>query len=106
MAISGFEIPWLQVLVGGSLFLLPGITWVWALGGDLGLAQRVPLALLGAFTFAPATVYFLNLFLNVPLSLAVMTFVTAAVGLAGLAVVLRRHAQSWALVDPRPVRRR
>lgn len=87
-------VDWLQVLLGGSLFLLPGAVWTQVLAPSLPWPHKVPVAVVFAFTFSPAVVFFLHLFLLVPLSLAVHVFMGATLSVLGLGLLAKRAARS------------
>lgn len=78
-------------LLGGlALFLFPGAAWAYALGRGLSPAQRIALALVLSFTLAPMAMMALNLLLGVPIRYSTIALLTLGVGLAGVAVVMRR----------------
>lgn len=89
-AVHGFEIPWLQALLGGGLFLFPGFAWTWALGKPIPVPHRIPLAIVVAFSTTPLVLYFLSYFLHVPVNLGTMAFLAGALGLLGCAVLFTR----------------
>lgn len=70
---------------GLGLFLFPGFAWAFALGRDLPLASRLALGPVLAFTVAPAVTFTLNLLFDVPIRLDTIAFLSAALGMAGVA---------------------
>ncbi len=94
-----------QAVLGGLLFWLPGFVWTWALTPRLAWAYRIPLSLVTAFTLQPAVMMLLNLLLRVPVNLTTTALLSAALGLAGLMLLLRRLEPLWdpeAAPPPRP----
>lgn len=90
MATTGFEIPWLQFLVGGLLFWFPGLTWTWALAPTLSWPQRLPVSLVAAFTIEPGFMMALNLLFGVPIRLDTTAYLAAALGMGGITLWLFR----------------
>lgn len=82
---------WGQILVGGALFWFPGLAWSWALIGDLGPSRWVPLSIVLAFTVQPFTMLLANLLFGLPVQLGTTATLSAALGLAGLAVGMREQ---------------
>lgn len=90
-------VDWLRVVLGGALFVAPGLTWTWALVGSLPWPYRVPIALVAAFTIMPGALFVLHLFLGVPLSLEVYVFAAAFFTVAGAVLWANKHAAVWDL---------
>lgn len=86
----GFEVPWLQTLLGGILFLFPGFAWTWALGRPIPIPYRIPIGIVVAFSTTPLVLYFLSFFLHVPVNLATMAFLSVILGLLGCAAYVAR----------------
>lgn len=80
----------LQVILGGALFWFPGLTWTWALVPQLPWQHRIPLSVVAAFTIEPGALMALHLLFAVPITLATGAYLSAALGTAGLVVLVRR----------------
>jgi hypothetical protein len=82
-------LPAVEVVSAGAglaLFLFPGAAWTLALAPRMGWMRAAPLALVLAFTVAPAALFVLNVAFDAPLTLGPIALLTTALGMAGLAV--------------------
>lgn len=73
---------------GLALFLFPGATWAFALGRGLDLPKRIALSVVLSFTLAPMAMFVLNLIFGVPIRLSTIAFLSSALGMVGLAVLV------------------
>lgn len=84
-----------RLILGGLLFYLPGFTWTWALTPRLAWAYRAPLTIVAAFTIQPAAMLLLNLVLFVPINIATTSYLSAALALIGLVVLVHQRDSPW-----------
>jgi hypothetical protein len=85
----------LRLIFGGLLFYLPGLMWTWALTPRLAWAYRVPLSIVAAFTIQPGAMLLLNLVFFVPINIATTVYLSSALTLIALAILIRNSETPW-----------
>lgn len=84
-------VSWVQAVVGAAVLWFPGLAWSWALLPGLGWVRKLVVSVVVAVTVQPGLMFFLNVFLGVPVTAVNVTLLSLGLGSLGLAAVLR----SW-----------
>lgn len=74
-----------RAVVGGALFLFPGLAWSLALLPRAPLATTLAAGVLLAFVVAPLALFVLNIFFGLPMRLSTMAFLAVALGMVAVA---------------------